>query len=97
MRKAACTIIVRYYIPWLCKWTAADPLEAKFAGMSPYNYAFNNPVMWNDLNGKAPEDGDTPKIFFTPAPLPADRSDNTNYNPGPNPSDYKKPTISSDF
>ncbi|MNS87522.1 hypothetical protein D3C72_1214690 [compost metagenome] len=44
----------RYYIPWLCRWTAVDPMEAKFAGMSPYNYAFNNPVMWNDLSGEAP-------------------------------------------
>ena len=46
----------RYYIPWLCRWTAVDPLEAKFAGMSPYNYAFNNPVMWNDLSGASPGD-----------------------------------------
>lgn len=46
----------RYYIPWIAKWTAIDPMEAKYAGMSPYNYAFNNPVMWNDLSGADPED-----------------------------------------
>ena len=72
-------------------------MEAKYAGMSPYNYAFNNPVMWNDLNRADPGSGDSPKVFFIPAPLPAERSDNASYNPGPNPNDYKKPTISSDF
>jgi RHS repeat-associated protein len=41
----------RYYIPWLCRWTAVDPMEAKYAGMSPYNYAFNNPVIFNDPSG----------------------------------------------
>jgi RHS repeat-associated protein len=46
----------RYYIPWLCRWSAVDPLESKFAGMSSYNYSFNNPVMWNDPDGKDPND-----------------------------------------
>ncbi|WP_129020192.1 RHS repeat-associated core domain-containing protein [Edaphocola flava] len=41
----------RYYIPWLCRWTAVDPMEAKYTGMSPYNYAFNNPAMFNDPSG----------------------------------------------
>ncbi|RQO30138.1 insecticidal toxin complex protein [Taibaiella sp. KBW10] len=51
----------RYYIPWLARWTAIDPMEAKYAGMSPYNYAFNNPVMWNDPSGADPGDGDEKK------------------------------------
>ncbi len=25
----------RYYIPWLARWSASDPLESKYAGMSP--------------------------------------------------------------
>src|SRR5690606_33567284 len=29
----------RYYVPWLGRWTAIDPMEAKYAGMSPYNYS----------------------------------------------------------
>ncbi len=24
----------RYYAPWLCRWTAVDPLESKYAGWS---------------------------------------------------------------
>ena len=45
----------RYYIPWLCRWSAVDPLESDYAGMSPYNYSFNNPVVWNDLSGMEPD------------------------------------------
>ena len=45
----------RYYIPWLARWTAVDPLEAKYAGMSPYNYGFNNPVIYNDPSGMSGE------------------------------------------
>ncbi|MBL7706322.1 MAG: RHS repeat-associated core domain-containing protein, partial [Taibaiella sp.] len=45
----------RYYIPWLCRWTAIDPMESKYAGMSPYNYSFNNPIMWNDPSGAEPD------------------------------------------
>src|SRR5690554_328179 len=45
----------RYYIPWLGRWTAVDPLEAKYAGMSPYNYGFNNPVIYNDPSGMSGE------------------------------------------
>lgn len=46
----------RYYIPWLARWSACDFLESKYAGMSPYNYGFNNPVKWTDSTGMAPDD-----------------------------------------
>ncbi len=36
----------------------------KFAGMSPYNYAFNNPVMWNDLSGASPGDESQSGLWF---------------------------------
>ena len=42
----------RYYIPWLCRWTACDPLEDKYAVMSPYNYCLNNPVTNIDSDGR---------------------------------------------
>jgi RHS repeat-associated protein len=44
----------RYYVPWLAKWTAIDPMEAKYGGLSPYNYTMNNPVMLNDPSGADP-------------------------------------------
>ncbi len=47
----------RYYIPWLCRWTACDPLESKYAGASPYNYGNCNPVIYNDPSGKEGEQG----------------------------------------
>ncbi|GAA4457575.1 SpvB/TcaC N-terminal domain-containing protein [Rurimicrobium arvi] len=45
----------RYYIPWIGRWSACDPLEAKYAGMSPYNYCFNNPIMESDDDGADPD------------------------------------------
>jgi RHS repeat-associated protein len=45
----------RYYIPWLCRWSASDPLESKYAGWSSYNYGFDNPVKWTDSTGMGPE------------------------------------------
>jgi hypothetical protein len=59
-------------------------MEAKYAGMSPYNYAFNNPVMWNDLSGASPGDEDKNSI-------PPSNSDNTRYvfvNPYEEPKEY---------
>ncbi len=45
----------RYYIPWLCRWSASDPLESKYAGMSPYNYGNCNPIVFNDPSGMGGE------------------------------------------
>jgi len=49
----------RYYIPWLCRWSASDPLESEYAGISPYNYSFNNPIVYNDPSGNNPEGGNS--------------------------------------
>ena len=38
--------------PVLGIWTSIDPLASKFPGLSPYNYAVNNPLMFSDPNGK---------------------------------------------
>ncbi len=38
----------RYYIPWLARWAAVDPLEAKYAPESTYCYGHNNPVKWTE-------------------------------------------------
>jgi RHS repeat-associated protein len=52
----------RYYVPWLARWVSCDPLESKYAGLSPYNYSFNNPVVWNDLSGMGPGDDLPPAL-----------------------------------
>lgn len=41
----------RYYIPWLARWCAVDPLESKYAGWSSYNYCVCNPAMHTDPTG----------------------------------------------
>lgn len=41
----------RSYIPWLCRWSASDPLESEYAGMSVYNYGNCNPIVFNDPSG----------------------------------------------
>ncbi len=46
----------RYYIPWLARWTAVDPLESKYAGLSPYIYGNCNPVIFGDPSGMEGEE-----------------------------------------
>lgn len=41
----------RQYDPALGRFTGVDPLAAKFASLSGYHYAYNNPVMFNDPLG----------------------------------------------
>jgi RHS repeat-associated protein len=40
----------RYYAPWLCRWTAADPIGIG-DGLDLYVYCSNNPVMLRDMDG----------------------------------------------
>ena len=42
----------RYYAPWLLRWTAADPAGLVDGG-NLYRYAWNNPVGFSDVGGRA--------------------------------------------
>ena len=44
----------RYYAPWLGRWTAADPAGLA-AGANLFAYAANNPVVFSDPTGLAPD------------------------------------------
>ena len=44
----------REYDPVLGRMTAVDPMAGKYRGLSPYNYAFNDPVGFNDPSGAEP-------------------------------------------
>jgi RHS repeat-associated protein len=44
----------RQYDPRLGRWLSPDPLVSKFPGWSPYVFAFDNPIWFNDPDGDAP-------------------------------------------
>ena len=48
----------RNYDPVLGRMNQVDPLASKFASHTPYNYAFNDPVFFNDPSGAAPLPGE---------------------------------------
>ncbi|UOU98592.1 RHS repeat-associated core domain-containing protein [Chryseobacterium daecheongense] len=53
----------RFYMPEIGRWGVADDLSELQLPYSPYTYAYNNPVFFNDPTGMIPEcpGGDCPK------------------------------------
>lgn len=46
---------LRYYAPWLCRWTSTDPKGSE-AGNNQYVYCSNNPLRYMDPDGADDED-----------------------------------------
>lgn len=44
----------REYDPGIGRWFSLDPAMAKYPGWSPYAFAFDNPIWYNDPNGDDP-------------------------------------------
>lgn len=44
----------RMYLPEIGRWGAVDPMAQIYEGSTPYNYVFNNPVIWTDPDGRCP-------------------------------------------
>ena len=47
-----------YYDPKVSIWLSVDPLAQLFPTHNPYNYCFENTIMFKDLTGMVPEGGD---------------------------------------
>lgn len=44
----------RNYDPTLGRMNQVDPMATKYASLTPYNFAFNDPVYYNDVSGADP-------------------------------------------
>src|ERR1035437_8895962 len=42
----------RIYDPRLGRWLSVDPLQRKYASLSPYNFTSNNPILFVDKDGR---------------------------------------------
>jgi len=51
----------RYYLPWLGRWSSADP-KGLIDGPNLYRYARDNPIKLNDPDGTDPPD-ENPRLF----------------------------------
>lgn len=42
---------MRYYMPWVCRFISVDPLASKYAHLTPFAYADNQPINLFDIDG----------------------------------------------
>jgi RHS repeat-associated protein len=67
----------RYYAAWACRFISVDPLSSKYAQLSPYNYADNNPINDYDIDGMQ-NNNSANSEGSNPSNSPAKSSENKN-------------------
>jgi RHS repeat-associated protein len=58
----------REYDPALGRMTSVDPVAGKYSSLTPYNYAFNDPVTYNDPLGDDASDRNYGKFLYFNSP-----------------------------
>ena len=53
----------RYYIPLHKRFPTVDPLLGKNPSVSPYAYCLNNPLKFNDRDGREPDDPNRQRVM----------------------------------
>ena len=85
----------RAYDPAIARWWQVDPKVDETYGWTPYNYGFNNPILYNDPEGDIPpliwailavaalvldaEEAEAPRTYVTPETIQQDQ-ESRDYN-----------------
>jgi len=71
----------RNYDPILGRMNQVDPMATKYASLTPYNFAFNDPVYYNDISGADPNQDSGLKEWMRESNARSDRDFNNFFNP----------------
>ncbi len=62
----------REYDPAIGRMNAVDPMANKYSSLTPYNYSYNNPIVFNDPSGADPAQDNLDYLYYREARAQAD-------------------------